>query len=235
VSTVLFFVRHAEVHNPRDVVYGRLPRFGLSARGREQAARLADCLADLPIAAIYTSPLLRARQTAAAIAARHPGVPVRRSTLLLEIRTGWEGTPNKEIPKGTSFYVQRRRDDDEDIAAVLARMQRLVRRLLRRHAGQTVVCVGHGDPIAILALWAGGAQVTPELLQQPLAPARGAAIIFEYRTPDAPPVLSYFNPQDPEPAKPSEASAPLPPLDSPAAASQDGAVAAVAAPVLPSA
>jgi broad specificity phosphatase PhoE len=242
VSTVLLFVRHAEVDNPRDIVYGRLPRFGLSARGRAQAARLADCLADLPIAAIYTSPLLRARQTAAAIAARHPGVPVRRSALLLEIRTGWEGTPNKEIPKGTSFYVQRRRDDDEDIAAVLARMQRLVRRLLRRHAGQTVVCVGHADPIAILALWAGGEQVTPELLQQPLAPARGAAVIFEYRTPDAPPVLSYFNPQDPEPAKPSEDGAAAEgapalalhaPPDAPAAASSDGAVAAGAAPVPP--
>src|SRR5205823_3943452 len=83
----------------RNVVYGRLPRFGLSARGHEQARRVAACLADVPLAAIYTSPLLRARQTTAAIAADH-AVPVRRSALLLEIGTSWAGTPNKEVPKG---------------------------------------------------------------------------------------------------------------------------------------
>jgi len=52
---------------------------------------VAACLADVPLAAIYTSPLLRARQTTAAIAAYH-AVPVRRSALLLEIGTSWAGT-----------------------------------------------------------------------------------------------------------------------------------------------
>ncbi|HLH26663.1 MAG TPA: histidine phosphatase family protein [Chloroflexota bacterium] len=201
MSTRLLFVRHAEVHNPRNVVYGRLPRFRLSARGREQAQLIAECLADEPVAAIYTSPLLRARQTALAIAAFHPGVPVRRNALLAEIRTGWQGTPNKEVPKGTSFYVDRKHPDDEVVEDVLARQQRLVRLLLRRHRDQAVVCVGHADPIAVLTLWAGGETVTPKLLQEPLAPARGAVVIFEYPTPDALPILSYWNPQPPEPEK----------------------------------
>jgi len=201
VSTRVLFVRHAEVHNPRNVVYGRLPRFRLSARGREQAALIADCLADEPVAAVYTSPLLRARQTAETIAAQHPGVPLRRSALLAEIRTGWQGTPNKEVPKGTSFYVDRKHPDDEIVEDVLARQQRLLRLLLRRHRDQTVVCVGHADPIAIVTLWAGGETVTPKLLQEPLAPVRGAVVIFEYPTPDARPILSYYNPQPPEPEK----------------------------------
>jgi broad specificity phosphatase PhoE len=201
VSTRLLFVRHAEVHNPHNVVYGRLPRFGLSVRGREQAQLIAECLADEPVTAIYTSPLLRARQTAAAIAAQHPGVPLRRNALLAELRTGWQGTPNKEVPKGTSFYVDRKHPDDEVVEDVLARQQRLVRLLLRRHRDQTVICVGHADPIAVLALWAGGETVTPKLLQEPLAPARGAVLIFEYPTPDALPILSYWNPQPPEPEK----------------------------------
>jgi broad specificity phosphatase PhoE len=215
VSTFLLFIRHAEVHNPRDVVYARLPRFGLSARGREQAQRVAACLADVPLAAIYTSPLLRARQTAAAIAAHH-ALPVRRSALLLEIGTSWAGTPNKEVPKGTSFYVARRIESDETAEHVLARMQKLLRLLARRHAGEIVACVGHADPIATLTLWAGGHEVTPKLLQQPLAPARGAVTVFEYPTPyrDAPaylarPILCYWNPQDPEkePPKDKEAEA----------------------------
>ncbi|HEY7064551.1 MAG TPA: histidine phosphatase family protein [Chloroflexota bacterium] len=202
MSTTLLFVRHAEVHNPRNVVYGRLPRFRLSERGREQAALIADCLADTPVAAIYTSPLLRSRQTALAIAARHPGVPLRRESLLMELRTGWQGTPNKEVPKGTSFYVDRKHPDDEVVEDVLGRMRRLVQRLLRRHRDQTLVCVGHADPINALALWAGGEDVTAKLLQEPLAPARGAVIIFAYPTPGALPILSYFNPQPPEPEKP---------------------------------
>lgn len=213
MSTIILFVRHAEVHNPRDVVYARLPRFGLSARGREQAQRLASCLADVPLAAIYTSPLLRARQTAAVIAAHH-AVPLRRSSLLLEIGTSWAGTPNKEVPKGTSFYVARRHESDETVEDVLGRMQRLLRLLVRRHQGQIVACVSHADPIANITLWAGGHEVTPKLLQQPLAPARGAVTVFEYpdpyrATPDylARPILHYFNPQDPEPEKPKDEQA----------------------------
>jgi broad specificity phosphatase PhoE len=201
VSTTLLFVRHAEVHNPRDVVYGRLPRFGLSAKGREQAQRVADYLAADPIAAIYTSPLLRARQTAAAIAARHPTAPLRRSSLLIEILTGWQGTPNKEVPRGTSFYVTKRDPADEGAEEMLARLYRLVRWLLRRHRDQTVVCVSHADPIAALTLAAGGLEVTPQLLQKPLAPARTAITFFEYRSPDARPILSYVDPQPPEPHK----------------------------------
>ena len=213
MSTILLFIRHAEVHNPRNVVYGRLPRFGLSARGHEQARRVAACLADVPLAAIYTSPLLRARQTTAAIAAYH-AVPARRSALLLEIGTSWAGTPNKEVPKGTSFYVARRIESDETAEHVLARMQKLLRLLARRHAGQIVACVGHADPIATLTLWAGGHEVTPKLLQQPLAPARGAVTVFEYplpyrATPEylARPILSYWNPQDPEKEPPKEQEA----------------------------
>ncbi|MBX5490957.1 MAG: histidine phosphatase family protein [Chloroflexi bacterium] len=203
-STILLFVRHAEVRNPRNVVYGRLPRFGLSPRGRTQAERVAAFLADLPLAAIYTSPLLRARQTAAAIAARHPHLRVHQASALLEVRTSWQGTPNKEVPKGTSFYVDRRANDDESIDDVLARLQAFVRRLLRRHTGEIVVCVGHADPIAILTLAAAGTPVTPKLLQQPVAPARGAVTIFEYPTPTAAPILSYANPQDPEPQQPGQ-------------------------------
>jgi broad specificity phosphatase PhoE len=165
---------------------------------------VAAYLAEAPLAAIYTSPLLRARQTTAVIAAYHPGVPVRQSALLLEIRTSWQGTLRKDVPKGTSFYVERRHDLDETEQDVLRRMQRLVAQLRRRHAGQTVLCVSHADPIAVLTLWAGGHEITSKLLQQPLAPARGAITVFEYRAPHAPPVLTYVNPQDPEP--PEEAA-----------------------------
>src|SRR5690242_12322635 len=94
LPTTIILVRHADVHNPADLVYGRLPRFRLSAIGREQATRTAEALAPVPFAALYSSPQLRARQTAQAIAARHPRLAVHVTQRLAEVRTGWQGTAN---------------------------------------------------------------------------------------------------------------------------------------------
>jgi broad specificity phosphatase PhoE len=58
-------VRHGEVHNPDGVLYGRIPGFGLSDLGRRMAAVAADSLSEHPITALYTSPLQRARESAA--------------------------------------------------------------------------------------------------------------------------------------------------------------------------
>ena len=71
-GTTIDLIRHADVHNPDDLFYGRSPRFRLSELGRRQAAATAALLAEAPLAAVYTSPLLRARQTVAIIAAAHP-------------------------------------------------------------------------------------------------------------------------------------------------------------------
>src|SRR5579859_2630210 len=68
LPTTVFLVRHAEVHNPQDILYGRLPRYRLSGRGIAQAVLSGRFLAGRSIEAIYTSPLLRARQTAKIVA-----------------------------------------------------------------------------------------------------------------------------------------------------------------------
>lgn len=68
--TVVHLVRHGEVDNPDGVLYGRLPGFVLSERGEAMAERVADALADRDIIAIWSSPLERARQTAAPLASR---------------------------------------------------------------------------------------------------------------------------------------------------------------------
>jgi broad specificity phosphatase PhoE len=63
-------MRHGEVHNPDGLLYGRLPGYHLSERGKEQAAAVADWLADRDIVYVVASPLERAQETAAPIAAR---------------------------------------------------------------------------------------------------------------------------------------------------------------------
>ncbi|GAA2013701.1 histidine phosphatase family protein [Catenulispora yoronensis] len=70
-KTVVHLMRHGEVYNPDGVLYGRLPGFRLSDLGQKMAERVADHLADHDVRAVVASPLQRAQETAAPIAARH--------------------------------------------------------------------------------------------------------------------------------------------------------------------
>ena len=161
--TTLHLVRHGEVDNPACIFYGRLPRYALGAEGRAQAVAAARLLANEPVSAIYSSPMLRARQTARAIAGQHRGRRVQVSSLLNEVNVPLEGRPLEEgIAANWDLYTGNL-PPYEVPATILARMLRFVLLCLRRHAGQTVVGVTHGDPIAFLMLWAWGMPVTTEL------------------------------------------------------------------------
>lgn len=69
--TVVHLMRHGEVHNPHRVLYGRLDGFHLSELGREMAALVAAHLETNDITHVVASPLERAQETAAPIAATH--------------------------------------------------------------------------------------------------------------------------------------------------------------------
>ena len=66
--TRVHLLRHGEVHNPRGVLYGRLPGYGLSERGHAMARRVADTVAERDIVHVGSSPLQRAQETAAPVA-----------------------------------------------------------------------------------------------------------------------------------------------------------------------
>src|SRR5438552_15005831 len=135
-NTILHFVRHTDVHNPRDILYGRLPRFRLSDLGLKQAEATAEALAEEPIAAFYSSPRLRARQTARIIAAPHPGARVRLTRLLDEVRTSWQGRPHSELEAHRfDFYRRRLHPTDEYLEEVWARVRKFVQRVRKRHPG----------------------------------------------------------------------------------------------------
>lgn len=70
-TTAVHLVRHGEVANPAGVLYGRLPGYVLSERGERQALAVAEYLADRDVVYVACSPLERARQTVAPIAASH--------------------------------------------------------------------------------------------------------------------------------------------------------------------
>ena len=69
VADRIHLVRHGEVHNPKGVLYGRLPNFGLSNLGHQMAARAAQELQESggKIAGLFSSPLQRTQESAAPI------------------------------------------------------------------------------------------------------------------------------------------------------------------------
>lgn len=159
--TTIHFVRHGEVHNPKDVFYARSPRFRLSTRGLEQAKAAAQYLKERPIVAVYSSPMLRARQTAAQIAGEH-NLKVSVTALLNEIHTPFQGKPTQEMDAmGWRLY------DDisaeyEQPADLVARIEKFARRMQKQFTGKEVVAVTHGDIVLHARMWARQMPLTYE-------------------------------------------------------------------------
>jgi broad specificity phosphatase PhoE len=162
--TTVWLARHGEAHNPSALLYGRLPRVRLTPEGRRQAQAIADFLAPRPLAAIYSSPMLRARRTAEAVWATRPDLSrIRIDADLQEVHTGWEGEPLNSLEQiDWDFYGHPRGADDESLQMIHDRMQRWLSRVLRRHAGGEVLGVSHGDPVLILAGTLRGLPLVPQ-------------------------------------------------------------------------
>ncbi len=88
--TVVHLVRHGEVHNPDKILYGRLPDFHLSALGQEMAEVVAASMADRDVTHVGSSPLERAQETAAPIAAAH-GLEIATDDRLIEAQNHFQG------------------------------------------------------------------------------------------------------------------------------------------------
>lgn len=190
-KTDILFVRHADVHNPDNVFYARLPRFQLSDQGWKDAEVTAKALAEEPLAAIYTSPMLRAKQTARVIAKQHPAIPVHETRRLIEIRTHFQGHRWAHIPRHPNFYDAEA--GDETVQQVFLRMQRVMFDLLRRYPGRSAVCVSHSDPIKILRMGYLGQPLTKQSAWE-ADPAKGSIVRFSWLDAEAEPEITSYEP-----------------------------------------
>jgi probable phosphoglycerate mutase len=160
--TVLVLVRHAVTAQTGPMLTGRTPGVPLSDDGVAQATALGARMADLPIAAVYASPIERTTQTAAAIADRH-GLAVRALPGVLEADYGqWTGGTLSELAKTDLWKtVQRapsraRFPGGESLAEMQARMIVALEAVVADHPGEMVVVVSHADPIkAAIAHYTG--------------------------------------------------------------------------------
>jgi probable phosphoglycerate mutase len=150
----LLLVRHAE---PTRVEGGTGVRAnpGLTERGREQAERLADWLAQEHIDAVVASPQRRARETAAPIAAAH-GLAVAVVDGLVEFDVQADHYIPVEELKATNDPRWRAMVDGtwhdfggEDPAVFRTRVLATVDALIADHAGERVVAVCHGGVVNV--------------------------------------------------------------------------------------
>lgn len=154
--TKVHVMRHGEVHNPEGILYGRLPGFYLSDRGRAQAKAVAEALADSDIVAVIASPLERAQETAAPIAEHH-GLTIGSDRDLIESLNVFEGkrvSPGDGAlrdPRSWKYLLNPLRPSwGEPYVTVSDRMRKAVERARIVGAGHEVVCVSHQLPIEIL-------------------------------------------------------------------------------------
>ena len=153
-QTLVLFVRHGRTATTGTNLPGRAPGLHLADVGREEAAATANRLAELSqLDAIYSSPLERARETAAPIAAtRKLKVTIERG--LLECDFGeWTGAELKKLMKLPEWRTVLtypsgfRFPGGESFVEMQDRMVGTVQKLVERHRGGVVVCVSHADPI----------------------------------------------------------------------------------------
>ncbi len=152
-ETRVHLVRHGEVYNPDGVLYGRLPGFRLSDRGEQQAIAVADALADRDIVAVIASPLQRAQETAAPIAARH-NLPVDTDPDLIESTNILEGrgvSPGDGVWRDPRVWWHLRNPFTpswgEPYRQIADRMVTAVDKARARAAGHEAVCVSHQLPV----------------------------------------------------------------------------------------
>lgn len=156
MDTLIHLVRHAEVFNPDNIWYGRLEDFVLSERGLRQAEALGAYFADHDIKAIYSSPLVRAVQTAEAICQPHELV-VRIDEDLIESETKLQGKPGDmrlfRNPFNLRHFVNPLRPSwGESYASLRERLGRAIERMRNEHAGGEVVVVSHMTPVLVARL-----------------------------------------------------------------------------------
>ena len=156
MTATLLLIRHAMHTDYGERFTGRAHGAPLSAAGEEQARTLGAQLAGEPVAAVYSSPRERTRQTAAAIAAPH-GLAVQTSDALDEINLGeWTGRRIADLEGAPEFVRWNEQRDTatppggESMAAVADRSERFASQVAARHEAKTVLLVSHADVIRAL-------------------------------------------------------------------------------------
>jgi broad specificity phosphatase PhoE len=161
-QTTVHLFRHGEVHNPDGILYGRRPGYHLSELGRRMAERVAESIQDRDITHLVASPLERAQETAAPLAARR-GLEIVTDDRVIESTNVFEG---KAFGVGDGalrspaawrhLWNPFRPSWGEPYVDVAARMRTAVQAARDAARGHEAVVVSHQMPIWVARLSAEG-------------------------------------------------------------------------------
>ena len=154
-ADLIHLVRHGEVFNPSGVLYGRLPEFHLSERGRRMAQLAADSLTGRPIVSVTASPLTRTRESA------QPWLdlfqlPLNIDERLIEPANVFEGTNIRASLKRNPLLLRRlwnpwKPSWGEPFVSIASRMMAAVAAAHDSVESGEVVLVSHQLPIWMVA------------------------------------------------------------------------------------
>ena len=156
--TLLLLIRHGEndyVKTGR--MAGRLPGVHLNERGQKQAQALGDALKNVPIKAIYSSPLERAIETANPIANARK-LQILQEPGLLDTDIGkWQGKSLKVLSLTKLWKIVQhapsrfRFPDGESFPEMQTRISETLERIIKKHnkPQDIVAVVFHADPIKL--------------------------------------------------------------------------------------
>lgn len=157
MNTVIYLVRHAEVDNPHNIEYMRLPGFGLSDWGRSQAEQLREFFESMGIDKIYSSPLDRTKETAKIIASGKIRVEYSNNFIEANFRK-WEGIRRSKRPKSEIDGYYR---DPVKYSAILGEslvdiQKRVLEKLfvvIEQNKGKKIIVVTHASPLIVAMLY----------------------------------------------------------------------------------
>jgi len=160
--TVFHLVRHGEHVLAGRVLAGRTPGVGLSERGRAEIAAVAERFAGEDIAALYSSPLQRTKETAEILSARLD-LPVGYREDVIELDFGeWTGLSFDQVRAHQGWESWRvcrsitAVPGGESMRQVQERAVGALLDLHRAHHNGTLIIVSHGDVIRAAVLFALG-------------------------------------------------------------------------------
>lgn len=154
---LLLLIRHGENdYTKKGKLAGQLPGVHLNERGQKQAQALADALKEVPLKAIYSSPLERAMETAAPIAAAHE-LNIIQEPGLIETNVGkWQGRSLKALNLNKQWKVVQHAPsraqfpDGETFYECQARIVSALDKICTAHKPRDIIaCVFHSDPIKL--------------------------------------------------------------------------------------
>jgi probable phosphomutase (TIGR03848 family) len=196
--TTLLLIRHATTASTGQRLGGRTET-SLDAKGRDQAKATAERLADVPLRAVYASPLARSMETAEIVAEPH-NLPVLPVEGLLEIEYGrWTDRPLKPLVRSKLWPVIQMRPslvrfpEGETIREAQVRAVDALEALVAKHRTTVIAAVTHADVIkAVVAFYLG--QPLDLFQRLMVSPASVTALSLG---PGAQPALLRFNDDGP--------------------------------------